>query len=79
MRTLTTKATLATERELRKRRTPGLLPAPPCLQIKTFRIAAIANRHAARLILTLMVTVVRFHMGVTPFLDHAGAAHEGCG
>lgn len=27
---------------------------------------------------TLMVTVVRFHMRVTPFLDHAGAARKGC-
>lgn len=63
----------------KKGKTLGFLPAPPCFQVKTFRIAAIARRHAAQSILMLMVTVVRFHMGVTPFLDHAGAAHEGCG
>lgn len=41
-------------------------------------MTAITLRVAAKLISTLMVTVVRFHMRGTPFLDHAGAAHKGC-
>jgi hypothetical protein len=46
----------------------------PC-QSRTLRIAATAKRHAARLILMMIVTRA-FFMGKTS--GHAGATHEGC-
>lgn len=57
---------------------PRIAPEAP-IQKKIDRIAASPKRQTATSTFTLMVTVVRFHMGVTPFLDHAGAAHKGCG
>lgn len=41
-------------------------------------MAAMPNRQAAKFTLIWTVTAVRFHIGMTPFLDHAGAAHKGC-